>query len=166
MLLLGNQGLERPECLCFAVHQTLSLHSSCATPAIAHLTDGETEVSAACPYPTVANLGPTLGPCCSQTMSLRDIFRGCGPVVVVKIQRAEITAPFAGASWSPSTTQGDRNRGSRLDQAPAMTPAILPSGKGKTPAGEVGYMGSVPPGSSSHRVLSSQKLSRFPCARC
>ena len=35
-----------------------------------------------------------------------DIFRGCGPVEVIEIQRAEVMAPSAGASGPPSKIRG------------------------------------------------------------
>lgn len=74
--------------------------------------------------PTEANVGPTLRACCSQDMSMRDIFKGQGPIVVgKKIQCAAVTAPFAGASGLPSTIR-DKAGGCR--RPAAETPAASP----------------------------------------
>lgn len=60
----------------------------------------------ACPDPALANLSPTLGACRWQDRSLKDIFKDVCQLWLGKIQRAEVMAPSAGASWFPSKILG------------------------------------------------------------
>lgn len=75
MHIVGHLGFAVPR----ALHTPLSLCNPGPRPQPC-FTNGETQVSVACPDPAVANRGLTLRPRCSQDVGLKDIFKGYGSV--------------------------------------------------------------------------------------